>query len=123
MKLTKASFLAVLLGSSSVAFANEAAAAVQPNPMGQWVMLLGFVAVFYFMIWRPQSQRQKAQTNMIAALERGDEIISSGGVLGRVSKVMDSFVLVEVANGVQLKLQKQAVSTVVPKGTYSAGND
>lgn len=118
-KLNKYSL--VLLGAflPSIAIADDMAAG-QPNPMGQWLMLLGFAFIFYFMIWRPQSQRQKAQNKMIAELEKGDEVITSGGIMGKVTSIKDSFIFVEVSQGVTLQLQKQSVSSVLPKGTVAA---
>ncbi|MAZ43929.1 MAG: preprotein translocase subunit YajC [Legionellales bacterium] len=111
--------VAVVLLAPSVALADEVFAA-EPNPMGQWLMLLGFAFIFYFMIWRPQSQRQKAQNKMIAELQQGDEVITSGGIMGRVTQIKDSCIFVEVAKGMTIQMQKQSVSSVLPKGTVTA---
>jgi preprotein translocase subunit YajC len=92
---------------------------VPANPMGQWLMLIGFALIFYFMIWRPQSQRQKAQSKMISELEKGDEVVTIGGVLGKITNIKESFISVEVASGVELTVQKQSITNVLPKGTMA----
>jgi preprotein translocase subunit YajC len=81
------------------------------------VLLLG---VFYFLLIRPQQKRQKEHKEMVAALEKGDEIVTNGGLLAKVVKVDDHFVVVEAAKGVELRVQRQAVASIVPKGTIKA---
>jgi preprotein translocase subunit YajC len=73
--------------------------------------------VLYFVMIRPQMKRQKEHKTMIEALAKGDEVVTSGGVLGKVSKLGDNFLHVEVANGVELQVQRSAVVQVLPKGT------
>lgn len=73
--------------------------------------------VFYFFLIRPQVKRQKEHQKLVQALGKGDEIVTSGGVLGRIVEVGDNFLRVEIAKGVDVRLQKQAVTTVLPKGT------
>lgn len=75
------------------------------------------IAVFYFLLIRPQTKRAKEHRQMIEALKKGDEVVTGGGVLGRIIAVGDNFVQVEVADGVQLKVQKQSVASLMPKGT------
>ncbi len=86
--------------------------------------LVGFVlplvvisALFYFMLIRPQSKRQKDHQRMIEGLAKEDEIVTSGGLLGKVTAVGEQFVTVEFAQGVVMKVQKSTISTVLPKGT------
>nr|WP_246312145.1 preprotein translocase subunit YajC [Aquabacterium terrae] len=80
-------------------------------------LVLMFVVLYFIMI-RPQMKRQKEHKSMIEALAKGDEVVTSGGLIGRISKIGDSFVHVEVANGVELQMQRSAVVQVLPKGTY-----
>ncbi len=102
----------------STAFAQTAAPAASPE--SSLLSLLPLVAMFvvlYFIMIRPQMKRQKEHKAMIEALAKGDEIVTAGGVLGRVSKLGDSVVHVEVASGVELQVQRSAVAQVLPKGT------
>jgi preprotein translocase subunit YajC len=76
--------------------------------------------VMYFIMIRPQQKRQKEAKSMMDALAKGDEVITVGGVLGRVSKVSDAYVTIEVAAGTEIVVQKNAVTTLLPKGTLKA---
>jgi len=89
--------------------------------MGQILILVVFVVIFYFMLIRPQQKRMKEQQAMLGKLAAGDEVATSGGVLGRIVEVGDTYLLLEVADGVKLRVQKSAVSQVLPKGTYKNG--
>ncbi len=71
----------------------------------------------YFMIIRPQQKRTKEHKNMLEALGKGDEIVTGGGLLGKISNISDNFVEIEIAENTRVKVQKQAVATVMPKGT------
>lgn len=109
-----------LLALFAVAPATALAEAAPQPAMGDafsWVFLLGFAAIFYFMLWRPQAKRQKEHKNLIENLDKNDEIVTAGGLLGKVTKVADEFVVVEVTDGVQFPIQKVAVTAVLPKGT------
>jgi preprotein translocase subunit YajC len=102
----------------STAFAQTAAPAASPE--SSLLSLLPLVAMFvvlYFIMIRPQMKRQKEHKAMIEALAKGDEVVTAGGVLGRVSKLGDSVLHVEVASGVELQVQRSAVAQVLPKGT------
>jgi preprotein translocase subunit YajC len=77
-------------------------------------------AVLYFLMVRPQMKRQKEHKNMIEALSKGDEIVTNGGVLGKITKVMDSHVTLEIANGAEVLSQKSSVTTLLPKGTIKS---
>ena len=74
--------------------------------------------VLYFIMIRPQMKRQKEHKAMVEALGKGDEVVIGGGVLGRVAKLGETFIHVEVANGVELQVQRAAVVQVLPKGTF-----
>lgn len=84
------------------------------------VMIGIFFAIMYFMIIRPQSKRAKEHKQLLESLTRGDEVVTSGGVLGKVTDVGESFVQMEVASGVDINVQKQAIAAVMPKGTIRA---
>lgn len=86
--------------------------------MSMLPLVLMFVVLYFIMI-RPQMKRQKEHKAMIDALAKGDDVVVAGGVLGRVSKVGESYLHVEVANGVELQVQRSAVLQVLPKGTFS----
>lgn len=79
-------------------------------------LILIFV-IFYFLLLRPQVKRAKEHKKMVSELSRGDEVISNGGLLGRITRLDDQFVSLEVADGVVVRLQRTAVSAMVPKGT------
>lgn len=104
----------------SSAYAQTAGAAGQPNPLLSFLPLLVLFAVFYFMLIRPQMKRAKDQRNMIAALAKGDEVVTNGGIAGRIEDIGDSFVTLEIASNVRIKLQKSAISLVLPKGTLKS---
>lgn len=103
----------------SDAMAEGAAAAGQGDGglLGMLPLLL-IMVLFYFMLIRPQTKRAKEHKNMVEALSKGDEVVTNGGLLGRVNEVGESFINVEIANGVEVKVQKQSVATLVPKGTF-----
>jgi preprotein translocase subunit YajC len=82
-------------------------------------IILMFV-VLYFLMIRPQMKRQKEQKAMIDALAKGDEVVTAGGVVGKVTKVSDGYVTVEVAEGTEIVMQKAAVTLLLPKGTIKA---
>ena len=91
-----------------------------PNPIMGFLPLILLVVVFYFLLIRPQMKRTKEHRNMISALSAGDEIVTSGGVAGQVRQVGENFLSVEIADGVEVKIQKQTVASVLPKGTLKA---
>jgi preprotein translocase subunit YajC len=84
------------------------------------LMLVGFVVIFYLLIWRPQAKRTKEHKNLLGNLQKGDEVVTSGGIAGRVNKVSDDFVVIEVSDTVELKIQKAAIAATLPKGTLKA---
>jgi len=85
--------------------------------LGSMLPLVLMFVVLYFVMIRPQMKRQKEHKAMVEALAKGDEVVTSGGVLGRVSKMGDTFIGVEVASGVEIQVQRAAVIQVMPKGT------
>jgi preprotein translocase subunit YajC len=100
----------------SNAYAEGAAAAAGGGVM-DYLPLVALVAVFYFLVLRPQSKRAKEHKVMMEALQKGDEVVTSGGVVGRVAKVFEEYASVE---GMEVKVQKAAILNVLPKGTLSS---
>ena len=104
----------------SEAFAQAAPAGAASPAGGGLLQMLPFVLLFvvmYFVMIRPQMKRQKEHKAMIEALAKGDEVVVAGGLLGKVAKLGDSFLHVEIANGVEIQVQRSAVVQVLPKGT------
>ena len=98
----------------------EAAPPVQGGSILDFLPLIVLVAVFYFFILRPQSKRAKEQKAMIEALQRGDEVVTGGGELGRISKVFEQYVGVELAENIEVTVQKSSIQAVLPKGTIKS---
>ncbi len=98
------------------------AAAQQPNVMSQLIFFVGIFVIFYFLLIRPQQKRAKEHRNMVAALGKGDEVVTNGGMVGKVIEVGDEYITLELAENIQVKMQKHAVATVLPKGTLKTIN-
>ncbi len=99
----------------NMAYAADAAAA--PDPIMQFLPLIVIFALFYFMMIRPQMKRAKEQKNMIESLQKGDEVVTAGGELGKVAKVGEAYIGLEIAPNVVIHVQKSAITTLLPKGT------
>ena len=80
-------------------------------------MFVVLLAVFYLVLIRPQMKQAKDHRKLVESLGKGDEVVTNGGMLGRISQVGDNFIMLEIAKDVEVKVQKQAVSAVMPKGT------
>jgi len=98
----------------------QAAGAPSGSGFGQILILVVFVAIFYFMLIRPQQKRMKEQQAMLAKLATGDEVVTSGGILGRIAEVGEIFVTLEVADGVKLRVQRSQIAQLMPKGTLKS---
>jgi preprotein translocase subunit YajC len=101
-------------------FISDAMAAApqgQGDALTSLLPLVFIFIVFYFLLIRPQSKKAKEHKQMVEALAKGDEIVTNGGLLGRITKVGDNFVELEVADGVIVKVQRQAAASLMPKGT------
>jgi preprotein translocase subunit YajC len=107
----------------SDAFAEAAPAAQGGDPMSSLIFFGGFILIFYFILIRPQQKRAKEHRNLIAALAKGDEVVTNGGILGKVTEVGDEYISVELADNVTVRLQKQAVASVLPKGSLKAASE
>ena len=101
----------------SSAYAQAAAGgSTQDTLLGMLPLVLMFV-VLYFVMIRPQMKKQKEHKAMVEALAKGDEVVTAGGMLGKVSKIGETYISVELASGVEVQMQRSAVATVLPKGT------
>jgi preprotein translocase subunit YajC len=98
------------------AWAQGAAGAGEPGLAGFLPLIILFV-VFYLFLIRPQMKRQKEHTKMVQALAKGDEAVTTGGLLGRVTEVGPNFIKLEVAKDTEVKVQKHAIAQIMPKGT------
>lgn len=85
-------------------------------------LLVVFAAFFYFILWRPQSKRAKEHRDLVSNLAKGDEVITAGGILGRINKTSEDFVVIAIAEGVDIVVQKSSIAATVPKGTMNSMN-
>lgn len=91
-----------------------------PSAIMQLIFFGGFILIFYFLMWRPQSKRAKEHKNLVTSLSKGDEVITNGGIAGKISKVSEDFIAIEVSENVELKVQKIAIASALPKGTLKS---
>ena len=111
------SFLSIL-GISDAYAAAAAPATAQPGSVWQMLLLpVLLIVVFYFLLIRPQSKRAKEQRSMLDKISVGDEVMTAGGMLGKVMRLRDTYVIVKIAKEVEVTLQKSSIATVLPKGT------
>ncbi len=103
-----------------LAQAAPAAAPAQGNPILTFLPIIVLFGVFYFLMIRPQMKRQKELRTMLSALAKGDEVVTNGGIAGRIDEVGDAFITVEIAANVLVKVQKGSVSQVLPKGSLKS---
>jgi len=97
-----------------------AAAADAPDPINFWLFMGGMIALFYFMLIRPQQKRAKDARKLVEAISKGDEVITSGGMLGKVIEVGDLYASIELSENIIIRMQKSAIVSVLPKGTIKA---
>lgn len=105
----------------SSAMAQDAAQQA-PSMLGSLLPLILIVVIFWFLLIRPQMKRNKQHRELVAGLSSGDEVVTAGGMLGKITEVGESFVSLEVADGVVVKLQRHSVAQVVPKGTIDSSS-
>lgn len=101
------------------AMAAEPGAAATGTGIDLFIIVI-FALVFYFIIWRPQSKRTKEHRALITSLGKGDEVVTSGGMIGRITRVEEDYLVLEVADRVQIKMQKGAIAAALPKGTIKS---
>lgn len=105
------------------AYAEAATAA--PTPIGSsnfsmMIMLGVFIVFMYFVVWRPQNKRMKEQRDLLNSLTKGDEVVTAGGILGTIAKLADNYVVLKLADNVEITLQKTSIVNVLPKGTLKS---
>lgn len=89
----------------------------QGGGYSQILILLGFVVIFYLLLWRPQAKRAKEHRQLMASLAIGDEVSTTGGIVGKITALKDELVTLKIAENVEVKMQKAAIASVLPKGT------
>ena len=94
-------------------------AAQQPSLMANILMVAVFVAIFYFLIWRPQAKRTKEHRALVESLGVGSEVVFAGGLMGKITKIEGDFAVVELSRGVEVKIQRASVISVLPEGTLN----
>ncbi len=102
--------------SDAIAEAAPAAGG-SPDPLASLILPIGLVVLFYFFLIRPQSKRHKEHKAMISALQKGEEIVTTGGLLGKVTSIGENFVTLEISKEVSIHIQKTAIQSIMPKGT------
>lgn len=101
----------------SNAYAQAAAGGQHALGMMDFALPVIMVVAVYFLMFRPQMKKHKEHQKMVSELQKGDEVVTSGGLTGRIAKIGDNFTTIEISKGVEIQVQKQAVTTVLPKGT------
>ena len=105
----------------SPAYAEGAAGAPGGGAaMFDWLLIIGMMVLFYFFLIRPQNKRAKEHRELVSALAKGDEVVTAGGMLGKVTKVTDEYVVIEIAANMEIKVQKHSVQATLPKGTIKS---
>lgn len=100
----------------STAYAADGAAQA-PSMIANFGMIAVFILIFYFLIWRPQSKRAKEHRTLIESLGVGSEVVFAGGLMGRIKKIEGEYAVVELSRGVEIKIQRSSVISVLPEGT------
>ena len=103
----------------SPAFA-QATGSTPGSDLMAFLPMVAIFVVFYFLMIRPQQKRSKETKAMLSALQKGDEVVTAGGIVGRITKLSDAYATVEVANNVEMTVQRSAISQVLPKGTIKS---
>ncbi|MES0328238.1 MAG: preprotein translocase subunit YajC [Gammaproteobacteria bacterium] len=102
----------------SDAIAEAAPAATgQADPLASLILPIGLVVLFYFFLIRPQSKRQKEHKAMVAGLQKGEEIVTTGGMLGKITNIGENFVTLEISKDACIHIQKNSIQAIMPKGT------
>jgi preprotein translocase subunit YajC len=104
----------------SPAYAQGAPAGVSGPGYEQFFIIIGMFALLYFLMIRPQMKRSKEHKQMTEALQKGDEVITSGGVLGKITRIGDAYISLEIAPNTEVQVQRTAVQTLLPKGTIKS---
>lgn len=112
------------IGTAHAAAATAGHAGTHPSPAGGFLsmlpMLVIFIAVFYFLLVRPQSKRAKEHKALMDKLSVGDEVVTTAGIVGKLARLRDSYIVLSVGKDVEITLQKAAIASVLPKGTIDS---
>jgi preprotein translocase subunit YajC len=95
----------------------QAATPASPSQLPMLILMVAFVGVFYFLLIRPQQKKAKEHQALVSKLAAGDEVVTTGGILGKVTDVGDTFITLEIAEGVRVKVQRFQIAQLMPKGT------
>ena len=114
------SLLDFLISPAHADVVAQAAPAAGGSPFSLTIMFAIFFLFFYFAMWRPQSKRAKEHRDLVTSLAKGDEVITSGGLLGKIHKVAEQYVALIVNSGTEIVVQKSAITSVLPKGTLKS---
>ena len=111
--------LAIMSLAVSDVWATNGAPAAAPagDPLASMILPIGLIVLFYFFLIRPQSKRHKQHKEMVAALQKGEEVVTTGGLLGRITNVGENFITLEISRDVSIHVQRNSVQAVMPKGT------
>ena len=101
----------------SDAMAAAAPATTQSDPLSALILPIGLIVLFYFFLIRPQSKRQKEHKELVSSLQKGEEIITTGGILGKITNVTENFITLEISKDACIHVQKNSIQAVMPKGT------
>jgi preprotein translocase subunit YajC len=102
--------------------ASAATAAVQSgsSPISLTLMFVIFFLFFYFVMWRPQSKRAKEHRDLMSSLAKGDEVVTAGGLLGKISKVTDQYIVLSIGHNAEVMVQRSAITNALPRGTLKS---
>ena len=114
------SLLLLAIASTPLFAASEGAYMAQPSSLPSIIMLVLFILVFYFLLIRPQMKRNKEQRALMNALQKGDEVITTSGMYGTIESIDNAIVHLEIADKVVIKIQKQAIISLLPKGSVAS---
>jgi preprotein translocase subunit YajC len=106
--------------STAYAASDAAQATVSGPSLPPLLLLGGFFIIFYFMLWRPQHKRTQAHQELVQKIKKGDEITTNGGMLGRVTRLTDDFIVLAITDEMEVKVQRSAVVSILPKGTIKS---
>lgn len=106
----------------SDAVAANAATGPGDSMITSTLLMVGFILVFYFVLWRPQNKRQKDHRDLLSKLAKGDEVVTSGGIIGKITRINDNFVVLSIAENVEITVQRSAIAAALPKGTLKSIN-
>jgi preprotein translocase subunit YajC len=103
--------------SEAMAEAAPSVAAQPDATLANLILPIGLIVLFYFFLIRPQSKRQKEHKQMVSGLQKGEEVVTSGGLLGKITAVGENFITLEISKGITIQIQKNSVQSIMPKGT------